>query len=220
MTISNTPMCPETGYRCSTAYVKGCRCEACAAHKLTLRAKYRTKQLETQRRRETSPEGRAVKAAYRMANKDRRNAIQRFNRQMMTADQRAELNVTRREHYSRNADAINATARQWKLDNPSNSKGINRRKKLKRRSADQTFFEAMTREEHERFYTISNFYRSDVKTHVDHVLPVALGGTSHPDNLCVLTEWENRYKSDTHPLDCDLVTVPLAGSYTFVKEVA
>lgn len=37
--------------------------------------------------------------------------------------------------------------------------------------------------------------------HIDHILPIALGGTNHPSNLQILCPKCNRQKSAKHPID-------------------
>ena len=115
------------------------------------------------------------------------------------------------ECYAENPEG--AAERQRKYRQTSAGKSKDRRYVLKRRSADVEFFETMTEEEHARFFAIGEFFHPTIETHVDHVVPVALGGTSHPDNLCVLTAHENEIKSDRHPGEWYYCTVPLAGRY-------
>ena len=117
----------------------------------------------------------------------------------------------RRKYCDENRDKIYERDRMYK-QTPAGKAAI-RRVKLKRRSSDQEFFESMTHEEHAEFYRISEYFHPLVETHVDHVIPVALGGTSHPSNLAVLTAHENVIKNDRHPGEWYYCTVPLAGRY-------
>ena len=124
---------------------------------------------------------------------------------------REKLAEKRRKYKQKHQDRISEYEREYKRS-PA-GKASARRSKLKRRSADVEFFETMTEEEHVRFFAISEFFHPTIETHVDHVVPVALGGTSHPDNLAVLTAYENKIKKDRHPCEWYYCTVPLAGRY-------
>ena len=130
------------------------------------------------------------------------------------------------EHYKKNRAEVLERNRKYKKENQAKARGYQRkylqtpagkaaerRKNLKRRSADQDFYDSMTEEDHARFYQISSYFHPVVETHVDHVIPVALGGTSHPDNLAVLTAHENVIKKDRHPGGFYYCTVPLLGRY-------
>ena len=141
-------------------------------------------------------------------------------------ENREKLAKKSREYYHENSDRVLKRKRKYKQENSDRISEYNRKYKqspagkaamrrhhLKRRSTDQDFFDSMTREEHARFYAISEYFHPVIETHVDHVIPVALGGTSHPDNLCVLTALENEIKADKHPGEWYYCTVPLLGRY-------
>ena len=126
-------------------------------------------------------------------------------------DNQEKILEQKRGHYLENREERLEYFREYKRS-PAGKAGRNRAN-LKRRSTDQAFFEAMTEDEHARFFEISEYFHPVLDTHVDHVIPVALGGTSHPDNLAVLTAHENQLKGDKHPGEWNYHTVVLAGKY-------
>ena len=164
---------------------RGCRCDNCQLARKLRSSEYYA---------ENSEKNKEKVREYYQANRERKLEYHRKYRQ----ENREELLEKSREYQKTPA-----------------GKATVRRKHLKRRSTDAEFFESMTEEEHSRFFAISEFFHPVIETHVDHVLPVSLGGTSHPDNLCVLTAAENLHKNDTHPNDWPVHTVPLAGTFRY-----
>lgn len=68
-----------------------------------------------------------------------------------------------------------------------------------RRAKYSTGIKLLTSEEKKRLNEIYKQAReltqaTGIKHHVDHIIPLAQGGTHHPDNLQVLTEQENTQK--------------------------
>lgn len=91
----------------------------------------------------------------------------------------------------------------WKLANPDavNSNSRNRRARL--RGAEG----AHTAEDIKRIHAAQNYKCAECRAptkkqkHVDHVMPLALGGSNWPENLQILCPLCNDIKGAKHPLD-------------------
>lgn len=51
------------------------------------------------------------------------------------------------------------------------------------------------------------FERTGIRHNVDHIVPIALGGAHHPDNMRVIPEAENRRKGARPPHPWELVDI-------------
>ena len=99
--------------------------------------------------------------------------------------------------------------RQWRKT--PKGRAHERRREHMEREADKTFWDNATPEEMQRYTEIVNYSLPGVDTHVDHIVPLCKGGTSHPDNLCVITAAENMHKGATMPEDWEYHTVVIYG---------
>ena len=207
-TIEGQPM------RATSAYsTKKCRCAACKMAKKISSHEFhwgnREKILE--RKRKYNKDNREKKAAYnRKYREENHEAYLAYHRKYREENRDKRLE-SKRKYREENRDKISEYDRMYSRSPAGKAKSC--RHRLKRRSTDQDFYDSMTQEEHARFCEISEYFHPVIETHVDHVIPVSLGGTSHPDNLAVLTAHENVIKNDKHPGEWYYCTVPLLGKY-------
>jgi 5-methylcytosine-specific restriction endonuclease McrA len=119
-----------------------------------------------------------------------------------------------RERYAAKKDTILAQHKKWRAEHPGywkknweadpdrvRTKNANRR--AKSRSAAGEFTQEDVAAQHER-QTGKCFYcgtKLNGSWHVDHVVPLVLGGTNHPENIVVACPKCNLAKNAKHPMD-------------------
>ncbi len=102
--------------------------------------------------------------------------------------------------------------REWRKT--PKGRASERKRDYMEREANKAFWDNATPEELQRYEEIINYRLPGVNTHVDHIVPLSKGGTSHPDNLCIITAAENLHKGSTMPEDWDYHTVVIFGKLT------
>lgn len=93
--------------------------------------------------------------------------------------------------------------REWRRDNPEKSKEYSANNRAKRSNAEGRYTaEDITRLLEGQKYKCASCNKSvRKKYHVDHIMPIALGGTNWPANLQILCPKCNQQKHAKHPLD-------------------
>jgi hypothetical protein len=125
---------------------------------------------------------------YRKANPDKMKSL-RKNWCEVNKEHRAEYN---REYYENNRDIILAKQSEYSKANPEiyNTAGAKRRALKKSTITDDPW----------ELRQISILYADCTKGyHVDHIMPLALGGRHELANLQHLEAWMNLSKKDKHP---------------------
>ncbi|MCO7736415.1 HNH endonuclease [Brucella intermedia] len=95
--------------------------------------------------------------------------------------------------------------KQWRFDNPDKVREYNRNSKAKRKGAEGTHTaedirDILTRQKY-KCVECGASVRKKSNRHVDHIMPIALGGTNWPFNLQVLCPSCNLSKHAKHPLE-------------------
>lgn len=104
-------------------------------------------------------------------------------------------------HYLENKDEYRRKAKAWYLKNIDKAKAASRVHGGKRRCAEGSFsvndIENLHARQRGRCATCKK--RIGKKYHVDHIMPINLGGTNYPENLQLLCPFCNMSKHDKHP---------------------
>lgn len=94
-------------------------------------------------------------------------------------------------------------SKEWRKRNPEQVRALNRASRINRRTRERANGGAVRAKDvralFERYGGACAVCRSVDHPHVDHIMPVALGGSSDPSNLQILCRSCNRAKSDLHP---------------------
>ena len=154
----------------------------------------------------------AQRKAYRHANKEEKAAYDRVYRETekeaITVRQKAYYEGRRQEirertsaYYYANKEAIAITVKAYKLAHkedlaPGLAARQSKRRALKRNAVLPTTDQEL----------IKNFFKQRVDMtekhgelyHVDHIIPLSIGGAHHQDNLRVITAEENREKHNKY----------------------
>lgn len=98
-----------------------------------------------------------------------------------------------------------AASKKWRLDNPEKIRESNRNTRAKRRGAEgshtaQDIRNILARQKY-KCAECGTSVRKKSNRHVDHIMPIALGGTNWPNNLQILCPKCNQQKHAKHPLD-------------------
>ncbi|MBZ9921665.1 HNH endonuclease [Mesorhizobium sp. BR1-1-7] len=95
--------------------------------------------------------------------------------------------------------------REWRAANPDKAKEHDANKNAKRRNAEgkhtaQDIIDIIKRQKF-KCVECGVSVRKRSNRHIDHIMPLALGGTNWPTNLQVLCPSCNQHKHAKHPLD-------------------
>jgi len=121
-------------------------------------------------------------------------------RRAKTPDQRREY---QRQWYAENKEKHNARIRRWIENNPARNRDNNRRKDHRKRDV----YGVIPKDIHERLFAeqmgicICCGDRLGDDYHLDHIMPIALGGTNDERNLQLLRAECNIKKGAMHPDD-------------------
>lgn len=141
---------------------------------------------------------REINLKWQAANSD--YSAKRYASRTPEEKERDRLNLAkwRAENPEQNA----ASSKRWRQDNPEKSAAIDRNKRAKRKSAEGEHTAADVRSLIERQKNkCAECGVSLLVTgyHVDHIMPLALGGTNWPWNLQILCPPCNQHKHATDP---------------------
>lgn len=186
-------------------YVAGCRCRLCGAanteylsryyreHKDDIRqqhhdyyVRHRSEHGERSRRYRAEHAD-AVREAKRRAYEENRERYARYARRW----------------YAKNRARVIAAAAEWNRLHPQEKLALARRRRARQLGNGGSHTAADIRAQYERQRGRCFYCREKVGKafHVDHVLPIALGGSDGPENLVVACPSCNRHKSAMHPMD-------------------
>jgi 5-methylcytosine-specific restriction endonuclease McrA len=186
-------------------YSKGCRCSLCRAEKKQRartynilhrdeRAAYRDKWFsehpdahrEYRRRERVKNHARYVsyRRDYFQAHKDR-------------------IQEQHRAYRESNQDKVRAYFRKYREDHPEKMSALNRARKARDRGAPGVHTEQDVLAQHKRQHGRCFWCNCKVgdSYHVDHVIPLKLGGSNGPENLVIACPFCNLSKHARHPMD-------------------
>lgn len=143
------------------------------------------------------------KAAYRAAN---RETIAAYNAAYRAAN-RESINAKDAAYRAANREALNAQKAEYRAANPEKIAAHCRNRRARKRNAEGTHTATDVR----AIFASQKGLCANCKTklfksgankyHVDHIMPLALGGSNWPSNLQCLCPTCNRSKSAKHPDD-------------------
>jgi 5-methylcytosine-specific restriction endonuclease McrA len=163
-------------------YRSGCRCAACRAAASEHYAVYDSSH-------------RDVRAAYRASHAEERAAYYAAKSEWI-AERKAAYYAANREEAAARGAAYHAAHREQ-----SRAKYNAYRSRKMRATGTHTAadVQAQYKRQHGRCYWCSKKVGSDY--HVDHVVPLFLGGSNGPENIVVACPWCNESKGAKHPMD-------------------
>ena len=152
--------------------------------------------------------------AYREANKERKRATDAAylerNREKNRQQCKARYHAKKAEHaamckryYEANKDAIREKRKAWRLENPEVRRALHRKRRAQKNGNGGTH----TADDIKRLFALQCgkcaicFKSIKKERHVDHILPLALGGSNGPENLQLTCRLCNNRKHAKHPLD-------------------
>lgn len=132
-------------------------------------------------------------------------ACKRINYNEWREKNRDKDRETKKHYYAKTRDKQISSARNWIAENPERHSAINRAVKSKRRGAEGQY----TRHDIDALMSLQKQLcaeptcKKPIKDgyHVDHIMPLARGGTNWPKNLQLLCQKCNQSKHAKHPLD-------------------
>lgn len=197
----------------SLRYVSMGACFACTIdgyyqnrdERLAVAKQYREKNYEIVRAkdRKYKQENRDAMNASRREKYKKDNSVEIARVVAYQAANKAKVSERRRKHYASNAERLRRYTREYNKLNPATARKNNMLRRARKAGADG-------------FYTVHDVRRilvdqkykcancmCDVseKYHVDHIMPLKLGGTNWPSNLQMLCPTCNMRKSAKHPID-------------------
>ncbi|MEN6429762.1 MAG: HNH endonuclease [Coriobacteriales bacterium] len=131
------------------------------------------------------------------------NATHRAERHRYYVANREAILAAAAAHYAENRERICARQREWSKDNPGASRAAHRNRAARKMGSGGTHTTADVRAQYKR--QRGRCYWCGEKTaadyHVDHVIPLALGGSNGPENLVIACPSCNLHKGAKHPID-------------------
>lgn len=135
------------------------------------------------------------KVAYNAAHREERRLYYLTHREAILAD--------RSQYYSANRQAICDRVCRWARDNPVLVQAAHRNRAARRDGNGGKHTAGDVRDQRQR--QKDRCYWCGEKTgkhyHVDHVIPLALGGTNGPENIVIACPTCNLRKGAKHPID-------------------
>lgn len=196
---NSTRACKNCG---STERDKAGRCRPC---RLAGKKRYREKNLEkcianSKAWSKANPERRReVGIAYAAANKERLKAYHAEWRRKNAQKVRDWSNAYR----AANPEKARAAIKEWGKANPEAKRKIDHNARAKRVSATGKLSSGLTKKLLKLQKGLCACCREPLgkKFHLDHILPIALGGTNTDDNIQLLRPVCNHKKHAKHPVD-------------------
>lgn len=138
-------------------------------------------------------------AAYRELNKEK---INEQIREWYEKNRDATL-AQRRQRYDREKEKILQNNREWRQSNPDKKRACGWHRKARVRNAEGRFtkddIEKLKRYQRMRCAMCGSSIKNGF--HIDHIMPLSLGGTNWPSNLQLLCPRCNLSKGQKHPID-------------------
>jgi 5-methylcytosine-specific restriction endonuclease McrA len=102
-----------------------------------------------------------------------------------------------RRHYSANSERHSRTMKTWRKANPEACTTISaKRRALKRQAILPTTDFDLIKKIYQKRLSLSKEYGEEY--HVDHIIPLDIGGAHHQDNLRIITAKENMKKHNKY----------------------
>jgi len=136
---------------------------------------------------------------YRAENAEARRAADRRYREEHHDAVRERERAYAEAHAEEKAERV----RQWRKENPEKARALSRNRKAIRRAAEGSFtqsdIEAIRAAQGNRCYLCGKSLKRGY--HIDHFIPIKLGGTNDPGNLRLACPKCNMSKSAKHPFE-------------------
>jgi 5-methylcytosine-specific restriction endonuclease McrA len=118
--------------------------------------------------------------------------------------------VNRKRHYAAHAEAANSAARTWQSSNPDRNRSIQRRASHARRARQYKAGGAFTSIDIEAIRVAQGnrcyiCHKKLTKYHIDHFIPLVLGGSNDPGNLRLACPHCNQSKHAKHPFELGIL---------------
>lgn len=111
--------------------------------------------------------------------------------------------ISKANYYSANLEKMRAKSSAWSIANPDEKKILNHNYRAKKRSANGRLSNGLA----EKLFKLQKGKCAccgeslGSKYHLDHIMPLALGGTNTDDNIQILKQICNLKKHSKHPID-------------------
>lgn len=200
---------------------KGCRCTICRAATAENNRRY-----QESHRVETAARGRRYRAEHREETAERNRRYHADHREeeaeylrRYCAEHLEEAAAHQRRYYAEHPEKAKARVSRYRAEHPEEAAERNRRYRAehpemratnsrnyraRKRNALGTHTAADVRAQHERQRGCCYWCRVKVlwrKKHVDHVVPLILGGSNGPENIVITCPTCNLTKNAQHPMD-------------------
>lgn len=139
---------------------------------------------------------RANKLAWREANPERHRA----NNRAWYANNRERRRANNRAWQANNRERSRANNRAWREANPEKTRAIDHRRRARKHSAVPQRWKTHNIIPFCCYWCGANLRAYGATTHIDHVMPISLGGPTDPTNEVKTCATCNLSKRDTHPL--------------------
>ena len=145
-----------------------------------------------------------AQVAYRKQRYQQRREQERLYKEHYYQVHRIEYIEKRRQYYEIHKEEINARRRQYRKEHPEELSGIDRSHKHKRKAQKKAIGGAYTAQQIQEQYQRqkSRCYYCKVRLgnyHVDHVIPLARGGSNDISNIVLACPLCNMHKHDKLP---------------------
>lgn len=185
---------------------KACRIKAQAAA-LTPEKKARKLEADARRRREATPEKKGQRTKQRLAWRAKNPEADAAAQRRWYEKNRHTQNERSRAYHTHNQERENARSKAWRLANPIAYRATQQAARARRRNAPGRYtavdFERQFGLQGERCYWCGegiSLQGGDAAT-VDHLIPLAKGGTNAPNNIVCACKVCNRRKWANMPWD-------------------
>jgi len=174
----------------------------------------RVQQYQAENREECLERSRQYRAEHleELREKERERARNASEEQRVQARRRARLwyveNKERAQEYARqyridNRERVDKRVTDWMRDNPEAARAIRRNRKARLRAAEGSHSASDVTAQYDRQGGRCYYCEESVGEayHVDHVIPLSLGGRNSPDNLVIACPDCNLSKGGKHPME-------------------
>lgn len=189
--------------KCGTCsrYANG-RCKACSRAHVS---KWQKKNPEKNRASSASycaknPEkAKAAKAAARIANPEKERLREAEYRKNNPDKARAKV----RKYYAANSEKLRAAASEWQRENPEAVRIISQNRRARKIAAGGKLTNGLSKKLFKLQKGLCPCCKKPLENdfHLDHIMPLFLGGSNTDDNIQLLRSTCNHQKNAAHPVD-------------------